>query len=394
MSGLPGYGLHIPHDLLNKGVIVQLFRVHHMAVHNATLGQGLPDGDGVHIVQIILFDLGVEAILLDELGNPALYLGPRQRRSFGAFRADRKRSFSVAAIKLMGQPYSGVFLPCMVFHVANNGVFAFNFTVPVLDCPVDVIVRERAQQLMELGIGLVYDFPMKALPELRGVRIEAKQPHITGPQDGTANSGVALDHGVLVVTVTAGVPVSDVLGNSLQHDGLVLLMQLPEGGGLDGFFVPERLEPVSTILRFMGVDVLFGLMVDRRDGILPALGAALQGGGDRHIMLGPELFQVLLQPVCRKPAHFHTATDRESTGDQLQPQLRRGFFGVLAINLEEIAHLIQDHIIWVSLLDTVVFPHSRVRLRLFLGKRKSRGCFHILCFIYSLDLFSFGEEQV
>ena len=53
-----------------------------------------------------------------------------------------------------------------------------------------------------------------------------------------------------------------------------------------------------------------------------------------------------------------------------------------------------DRIIWVSLLDTVVFPHSRVRLRLFLGKRKSRGCFHILCFIYSLDLFRFGEEQV
>ena len=35
------------HDLLNKGVVVQLFRVHHMAVHNAALGQGLPDGDGV-----------------------------------------------------------------------------------------------------------------------------------------------------------------------------------------------------------------------------------------------------------------------------------------------------------------------------------------------------------
>ena len=282
----------------------------------------------------------------------------------------------------------------MVFHVADNGVFALDFAIPVLDSLVDVIVRERAQQLMELGIGLVYDFPMKALPELRGVRIEAKQPHITGPQDSTANSGVALDHGVLVVTVTAGVPVSDVLGNSLQHDGLVLLMQLPEGGGLDGFFVPERPEPVSTILRFMGADVLFGLMVDRKNGILPALGAALQGGGDRHIMLGPELFQVLLQPVCREPAHFHTATDRDSTGDQLQSQLRRGFFGVLAINLEEIAHLIQDHIIRVSLLDAVVFPHSRVRLRLFLGKRKSRGCFHILCFIYSLDLFSFGEEQV
>ena len=147
-------------------------------------------------------------------------------------------------------------------------------------------------------------------------------------------------------------------------------------------------------LRSLRLTPTLGVMMVFRFVISPALGAALQGGGDRHIMLGPELFQVLLQPVCREPAHFHTATARDSTGDQLQPQLRRGFFGVLAINLEEIAHLIQDHIIRVSLLDTVVFPHSRVRLRLFLGKRKSRGCFHILCFIYSLDLFSFGEEQV
>ena len=33
-------------------------------------------------------------------------------------------------------------------------------------------------------------------------------------------------------------------------------------------------------------------------------------------------------------------------------------------------------------------------LRLFLCKRKSRGCLHILCFIYSLNLFRVGEEQV
>ena len=194
--------------------------------------------------------------------------------------------------------------------------------------------------------------------------------------------------------MTAGVPVSDVLDNSLQHDGLVLLMQLPEGGGFDGFFIPECPEPVSAILRFVGVDVLFGLMVDGEDGILPALGAAFQSGGDRHIVIGPELFQIVLQPVCREPAHFHAATARDSTGDQLQPQFRRGFFGVLAINLKKITHLIQDHIVRVALLDAVVFPHSRVRFGLLLGKRKSRGCFHILCFIYSLDLFRFGEEQV
>ena len=63
----------------------------------------------------------------------------------------------------------------MVFHVADNGVFAFDLAVPVLDGSVNVIVRKWAQQLMELGIGLVDNFTMKALPELRGVGIEVKQ---------------------------------------------------------------------------------------------------------------------------------------------------------------------------------------------------------------------------
>lgn len=128
---------------------------------------------------------------------------------------------------------------------------------------------------MELGIGLVDDFPMKALPELWGIGIETKQSHVAGPQHGTADGGVFLNYGVLVIAVTTGVPVSGVLDNSLQHDGLVLLMQLPEG--------------------------------------------------------------------------------------------------------------------WLCRLCLMV---GSFRLRLFLGKRKSRGCLHILCFIYSLDLFRFGEEQV
>lgn len=204
-----------------------------------------------------------------------------------AFRADRKRGFTIATIKLMGQPCCGVSFSRMVFHVADNGVFALDFAIPVLDSLVDVIVRERTQQLMELGIGLVYDFPMKALPELRGVRIEAKQPHITGPQDSTANSGVALDHGVLVVTMTAGVPVSDVLGNSLQHDGLVLLMQLPNRRGCVCFGIPEYSGPVCAKLRFLGIDVLFCLMVDRGHGIFLTLFAALRDSGNGHIMLIP-----------------------------------------------------------------------------------------------------------
>lgn len=96
-----------------------------------------------------------------------------------------------------------------------------------------------------------------------------------GIKNDAAHSSITLDHSVFIITVTAGVPVSDVLGNSLQHDGLVSLMQLPEGG------------------------------------------------------------------FCR-----------------------------------------------------LCLMADSFRLRLFLGKRKSRGCLHILCFVYSLDLFRFGEEQV
>ena len=49
----------------------------------------------------------------DELGNPALHLGPGQFH-FRAFRRGRT-AFAVAAAKLMGQPCGGIFFPRMVF---------------------------------------------------------------------------------------------------------------------------------------------------------------------------------------------------------------------------------------------------------------------------------------
>ena len=263
----------VGHNLLNKGIIVQLLGVHHLTVHNTALGQGLPDSDGVHIVQIVLFDLGVETVLLDELGNPALHLGPGQLCPFGAAGADRKRGFTVAAVKLTGQPCCGVLFPCMVFHVADNGVFTLDFAIPVLDGSVDVCIREGVQQLMELGIGLVDYLPVQALPKLRGIGIKAEQPHVARPQHSATNSSVALDHGIFIVAMTTGVAVCGVLSNGLQDNGLVLLMQLPEGG--------------RCLLSCM-------------------------------------------------------------TGSLLR----------------------------------------------FLGKRKSRGCFHILCFVYSLDLLRFGGEEI
>ena len=196
---------------------------------------------------------------------------------------------------------------------------------------------------------------------------------------------MALDHSVLVVAVAAGIAVCGVLGDGLQHNGLVLLMQFPDRSGLHGFFVPEYPESVRAVLRFTGVDVLFSLMVDREDGILPALGAALRCGRNRHIMRGPELFQALIQLFCRKPAHLHAPTPRDGAGDQLQSQLRRGFSGILAIQLKEVAHLIQDQIIRVAFLDAVVFPHRRVRLRglwgIFFGLSLFRLDSVILCLL-------------
>ena len=260
---------------LHKGIAVQLFRVHNLAVYNPSLSQGLPDSDGVHIIQIVLFNLGVETVLFDELGNPALYFGPGQSHPVGAFRADRKRGFAVAPVKLMGQPCGGIFFPSMLFHVADNGVFAFDLAIPVLDSTVNVIVRKWAQQLMELGIGFVCHFPVQPLAKLRHIREQADQLYIVRVENGATHSSITLDHSVFIITMTAGVPVSDILGNSFQNDRFIFLMQLPE----------------SRLCR-----------------------------------------------LCLLVGSF--------------------------------------------------------RLRLFLGKRKSRGCFHILCFIYSLDLFRFGEEQV
>ena len=119
-------------------------------------------------------------ILLDELCDPALHFGPGQGRPLRAVRAYRKRGFAIAAVKLMGQPCGGIFFPRMVFHVADNGVLAFDLAVPVLDSSVNVIVRKWAQQLMEFGIGLVNDLAMQAVTELRHIGVEPDQFQVAG----------------------------------------------------------------------------------------------------------------------------------------------------------------------------------------------------------------------
>ena len=56
-------------------------------------------------------------------------------------------------------------------------------------------------------------------------------------------------------------------------------------------------------------------------------------------MLIPQLFHNLLQPVCRKAAHFHTATAGDSAGREIEVQFRSSSFGVLTVQLKKIPHL-------------------------------------------------------
>jgi len=192
--------------------------------------------------------------------------------------------------------------------------------------------------------------------------------------------------------MTAGITICGILGNGGSHHRLILLKLLPKGRGCGCFCIPEYSVPVRTKLRFLSVDVLFRFMVDRGHGIFLTLLAALRYSRNGHIMFIKQLFHHLLQLICRKSTHFHTATARNCTGSEIYIQFRSSFFGILTVQLKEIAHLIQNHIIRVALLDTVIFPHGRIRL---LGLDSIFFC----QFLFSLDfvilrLFLFGKIAV
>ena len=223
-DALSGYGLNIRHNTLDERVIIQRFLVHQLTIHNAALGQSFPDGDGVDVVKSVLFRFGVEPILLDELGNSALYLGPGQFNPFWASGADHKQALAVTAAVFLSQPCGGIFFPPMLFHVADNGVFALNITIPCADGIINVILRERTQHFMEPWVSLVDDFPLQALAKLRHIGIEPNQLQITGAKNSAADGGVTFNYSVFIITMATGVAVSGILGNSFHHDGLVFLM--------------------------------------------------------------------------------------------------------------------------------------------------------------------------
>ena len=230
---------------MDKWVIVQFFRVCHLAVDDAPFLQGFPDGDGVDIVKTVLFFFGIEPVLLNELGDSALYLRPGQLRFLRASGTDNEQA--VAAAVFLSQPCSGIFLSCMIFHIADDSVFTLNIAVPCTKGSINIFLRKRAQKLMELWIGFVDHFPVQALAELRHIRIEADQLHILRAKNRTAHSGIALDDSIFTVGMTAGISICHILRYGGSHHRLILLKLLPKG----------RLWRFFLHLRLLGLDGIF-----------------------------------------------------------------------------------------------------------------------------------------
>lgn len=68
--------LHIRHDLPDEGAVAISFRIHNLPIYNTAFSKRFPDGDGVNIVKVVLFLLGVEVLGLNELRDTPLHLCP------------------------------------------------------------------------------------------------------------------------------------------------------------------------------------------------------------------------------------------------------------------------------------------------------------------------------
>ena len=70
-------------------------------------------------------------------------------------------------------------------------------------------------------------------------------------------------------------------------------------------------------------------------------------------MIFPQLFHILIQHMGREAAQLHPPHAADRPGGEGQPQQGGGGFGILAVQLKEVAHLIQDEAVRVGLPDLV-----------------------------------------
>ena len=117
--------------------------VNQFTVYNATLGKGLTNGNRVNIVQTVVFLLGVEPVLLDELCDTTLNLRPGHFIiNVRSGNGNVQRLRHIACAVLLGKPRRRITLTGVFCHVADHSLLAFNIAVPLLESFINVCLRE------------------------------------------------------------------------------------------------------------------------------------------------------------------------------------------------------------------------------------------------------------
>ena len=291
--------LHIRHDLPDEGAVAISFRIHNLPIYNTAFGKRFPDGDGVNVVKVVLFLLGVEAIGLNELGDTPLHLRPRQNNRLGIAHGDLQRLGAVAYAVFRCQPCGGIPVAGMIFHIADNCVLAFNPAVPLLQGCVDVLLRHLVgrgrNRRCQRGVKFVQKLLMQPVVERGHIEIEPCELQIAGFCDDAPDCRRALQIGVLTVGIAAGVEESVVRDKRVAHGQLILFKQLGHGRlRLNCGGVAEHPCPIRAELCFIGIDGGFCFMVDRAQRVNVAFTSKVRRFGNRHIILIAQFLHIHL----------------------------------------------------------------------------------------------------
>ena len=291
--------LHIRHDLPDEGAGAVRLRVHNAPAHNAALSKRFPDGDGVNIVKVVLFLLGVEVIGLNELRNAPLHLRPREHNRLGIAHGDLQRFRGILQAVLPRQPCGGVPVAGVSLHIADNRLLAFNFSVPALQGSVDVLLRHLVgrgrYRGCQRGVKLVQKLLMQPVVERGHIEIEPCELQIAGFRDNAPDGRSALQIGVLPVRVAAGVEKRFIPGKRVAHAQTVSLEQLLHRRlSLLCGRVSEYPRTVCAKLRFVCVDGGFRLMIHGTHGVGAPLWAVFALCGNGHIVLVSQFLYILL----------------------------------------------------------------------------------------------------
>ena len=187
----------------------------------------------------------------------------------------------------------------MIFHIADNCVFALNPAVPLLQGRINVRLRHLVgrgrYRGRQRGIQLVQKLLMQPVVERGHIEIKPCELQIAGFHDNTPDGRRALQIGVLPVRVAAGVEKRFIPGKRVAHGQAVSLEQLLHRRlSLLCGRVSEYPRTVCAELRFICVDGGFRLMIHGTHGVGAPLWAVFALCGNGHIVLVSQFLYILL----------------------------------------------------------------------------------------------------